>query len=169
MTTKKLTSGNIHATIATEHPYRTRQAPLAESESQQIPTKISPVRQKRHLDSKQDNIITRFPAKFVNWKRVNLKKQDEKAAKILSAILGVFILTWLPYNVVALMYAILGESGDDLIPGWVWSGVYYLCYLNSTINPVCYALCNVNFRKTYFRILKCNWSQPKPKYVNMYN
>ena len=86
------------------------------------------------------------------------KKQERKAAKTLSAILLAFIITWTPYSVLVVVNAILGkELADIYIPEILWQFSYYLCYINSTVNPVLYALCNAAFRRTYVRILTCRW------------
>lgn len=83
------------------------------------------------------------------------RKQEKKAAKTLSAILLAFIVTWTPYSVLVLIKTT--SSGDDRIPTGLWNFAYSLCYINSTVNPLCYALCNANFRRTYMRILSCKW------------
>ena len=87
------------------------------------------------------------------------KKQDRKAAKTLSAILLAFIITWTPYNVLVLIRVML--ECDDCIPDELWNFFYYLCYINSTVNPLCYALCNASFRRTYVKILTCTWHKNK--------
>lgn len=88
-------------------------------------------------------------------KKTQEKKQETKAAKTLSAILLSFIITWTPYNVLVLLKPL--TSGAKSIPDELWSFFYALCYINSTINPMCYALCNATFRRTYVRILTCKW------------
>jgi len=88
-------------------------------------------------------------------KKTQEKKADKKAAKTLSAILLAFIITWTPYNILVLLKPLTTCTG--CIPQELWDFFYYLCYINSTINPVCYALCNASFRHTYVRILTCKW------------
>ena len=52
------------------------------------------------------------------------KRQERKAAKTLSAILLVFILTWTPYNVLAVMKGILGPEQSEVFLAfsfkWNW-------------------------------------------------
>lgn len=62
------------------------------------------------------------------------KKQEKKAAKTLSAILLAFIVTWTPYNILVLLKTIMVD--DSAIPEILWDAAYYLCYINSTINPM---------------------------------
>ncbi|KYQ51073.1 Muscarinic acetylcholine receptor DM1 [Trachymyrmex zeteki] len=88
-------------------------------------------------------------------KKLQEKKADRKAAKTLSAILLAFIITWTPYNILVLLKSLTACSW--YIPQVLWDFVYYLCYINSTVNPMCYALGNAAFRRTYVRILKCKW------------
>lgn len=92
------------------------------------------------------------------------KKQEKKAAKTLSAILLAFIVTWTPYNVLVLIKTIM--VNDDAIPEGAWDAAYFLCYLNSTTNPMLYALCNASFRRTYIRILTCKWDNSRRQALN---
>ncbi|CAD5232368.1 unnamed protein product [Bursaphelenchus xylophilus] len=85
-------------------------------------------------------------------RRKNERRQESKAAKTLSAILFAFIVTWTPYNVIVCWEAFYPNS----VPEILFTISYCLCYVNSTINPICYA-CNGRFLKTYVRILRCQF------------
>ncbi|CAK8692781.1 unnamed protein product [Clavelina lepadiformis] len=110
-------------------------------------------------------MMKEVPKKTQEHQRNVLKKKahldkETKAARLLTSILATFIILWLPYNIMALREAFCSEHGT-CIPDLAWNIGYWLCYLNSTINPLCYALCNQNFRDTFKFIMSMKWLHPE--------
>ncbi|CAI9742342.1 muscarinic acetylcholine receptor DM1-like [Octopus vulgaris] len=105
----------------------------------------------RITSTRQTHVTNKVWNKARSQQDKKMRCQDKKAAKTLTAILLVFIITWTPYNI----FAVLQVFCEGCINNTVYAIGYWLCYLNSTINPFCYALCNVNFRTAFMRIICC--------------
>ena len=80
---------------------------------------------------------------------VNLR--EAKAVRTLSTILGIFILCWTPYSILVIVMGFC----KDCVSEELYSFSYFLCYINSTLNPVCYAFANRDFKVAFKKILTC--------------
>ncbi|XP_048730239.2 muscarinic acetylcholine receptor M1-like [Ostrea edulis] len=87
--------------------------------------------------------------------KVNSRSENRarKALRTITFILGAYILCWTPYHIMVLIIGVC-DDGWNCVNMKLYQFTYWLCYLNSPINPFCYALANQQFKKTFLRILK---------------
>ena len=99
------------------------------------------------------NAIKSVPRKKRPGKRCKAKSRAWRALRTITFILGAFALCWTPYNVLIMIMTVC----FDCVNPYMYQVSYWMCYLNSAINPFCYAFVHRDFRKTFSRILRFNW------------
>ena len=94
----------------------------------------------------------RTPSQKAAAKKRRSDGRANKALRTITIILGAFVICWTPWHILSLLMGFGVQVPDTL-----YSISYWLCYMNSPINPFCYAFVNQQFKKTFTRILKFDW------------
>ena len=81
------------------------------------------------------------------------ENRARKALRTITIILGAFVLCWTPWHVLSMIMGFCLPCVEPVI----YDISYWLCYLNSPINPFCYAFANQQFKKTFLRIFRGDW------------
>lgn len=124
------------------------------------PSQALPWPEERIEDARMDsdNGVTLKQAwhKFIDQSRHRIQSlrihKEHKAARQLGFIIAAFLLCWIPYFIVFMVMAFCPECvHHDLHMFTIWLG-----YINSTLNPFIYPLCNGNFKRIFKSILKIN-------------
>ncbi|XP_068567825.1 histamine H1 receptor [Cebidichthys violaceus] len=95
--------------------------------------------------------------RFIDQSRQRIQSlrihKEHKAAKQLGFIIAVFLLCWIPYFITFMVMAFCRECvHHDLHMFTIWLG-----YINSTLNPFIYPLCNGNFKRVFKNILNIHF------------
>ena len=107
-----------------------------------------------HSDVKPSRMISKKWKHFALSRKLSKLAKEQKAAKTLGIVMGVFCLCWVPFFVTNVLWGICNIKcvyrPEILFPIFTWLG-----YLNSGMNPIIYAMSMKDFRRAFSKILFC--------------
>ena len=140
-------------------------------ELQEIPIEIQPIKEPEISENKCLSQINRFftQLRTRDWfkcysdseghrKKSRCENRARKALRTISFILGAFVICWTPYHIVIIIYAYC----NDCVNLTFYEFTYWLCYMNSPINPFCYALSNKQFKTAFLKIFRGEYFRGRP-------
>lgn len=79
--------------------------------------------------------------------------REHKATVTLAAVIGAFVVCWLPYFILFTVLGLQEHPDPSTVPEFPI--VLWLGYANSALNPILYGALNRDFREAYTHLLRC--------------
>ena len=83
------------------------------------------------------------------------QKQDARITRMMALVLGVFLLSWLPYAILSVIHV---HAFRKQPPAWLtssWITSIYVLHANSFMNTIIYGWKNPAFRNAFRKLLCC--------------
>ena len=95
--------------------------------------------------------VTSLRQRLKTIRQASSLHKEIKAARQLGVIMGAFTLCFLPYFILFMVVSLC----DNCVEAGHLTAATWVGYLNSTLNPFLYPLCNANFRTKFRSMLGC--------------
>lgn len=100
-------------------------------------------------------VIAADAARFHGSKRADFIKET-RAAKLVGAILGAFMICYLPLFVIVIV-----DLSTNELNSYAYVGGVLMATINSAINPFIMAAMNREYRNTFYRVARCRWRKTR--------
>jgi len=131
--------------------------PVTGSETQEtIASVMSHAGESTNCSSQRDSVATSSTSTStsISRQRDRSERREMRATIRMAVIIGVFCAMWLGFFTI---YVARGVGADSRLladlPRWLDAFLFWLGYANSTVNPVLYAVFNVEFRRAFQTIM----------------
>lgn len=105
-------------------------------------------------DVRPSRMISRKWKHFALSRKISKLAKEQKAAKTLGIVMGIFFVCWVPFFVTNVLFGICNTNcvkhAEVIFPVFTWLG-----YINSGMNPVIYACSMRDFRRAFAKIIFC--------------
>ena len=93
------------------------------------------------------------PYNSVAAKNLVDSKQNHKSTKMMALILGLFLLSWIPYLITGTIHSAMRNTPHHIYVEVFFRFLSLILFSNSFVNPIIYGWKNKQFRKAYKEVL----------------